>query len=138
MQTLLASLFIAFLFADTSAFAQDSAEGRTECSTKPSHPEMRACLQSKVKASSNELRQAENEMRKALKASDQEPADIKRSNIKFNSSIKQFIRFRRQHCEFIASLSFGGNGQGDLRMSCIFELNAKRIIQIQQASTLLQ
>ncbi len=77
-------------------------------------------------------------MRKLLAAADQEPTYIKRSISEFNSSAKRFNRFRAQQCEFIASLAFGGNGQNDLRLSCLYEMNGQRIAQIKQARELLK
>ena len=138
MRTVPLTLLIVAAFMSISASAQEGAATRTECSGKESHVEMRACLQIKADTSARELRNAENEMRKLLATWDQEPSYIKQSTSEFESSVKQFSRFRAQQCGFIASLAAGGNSQSDLRLSCIYELNTKRIAQIQQARTLLQ
>ncbi len=121
-----------------SALAQEAAAVRAACGADRSHVEMRACLEAKADASSRELRSAQNEMRKLLAAADQEPTHIKRSISEFNSSVKQFSRFRTQQCEFIASLAAGGNGQDDLRLSCLYELNGQRIAQIKQVRELVK
>ena len=133
MQTLLSTLILATAFVSVSASAQEGNAARAECSGKGSHVEVRACLQTNADASARKLRDAEDKMRRSLAAWDQEPEYIKQSTTAFESSVRQFSRFRAQHCEFIASLAAGGNGQSDLRLSCIYELNEKRIAQIQQA-----
>ena len=111
---------------------------RIECSSKGSHVEMRACLQTKANDSLNELRKAEDDMRKALAGWNQDTEDIRQSISRFDTSVKQFNLFRKLQCEFIASLAAGGNGQGDLRLSCIYELNENRITQIEQTKALLK
>lgn len=133
MKTVLPLYFLAAFFGSFPASAQEGVAARTECSGKSSHVEMRACLQEQADASARELRKVEDKMHKSLGAWDQESEYIKRSTSEFDSSVKQFNRFRTQQCEFIASLAAGGNGQDDLRLSCIYELNEKRIIEIQQA-----
>ncbi len=99
---------------------------------------MRACLKTRADASTRELRDIEGKIRKSLAVWDQDPEFIKRSTSEFDSSVKQFSRFRTRQCDFIASLAAGGNGQGDLRLSCIYELNENRITQIMQAQALLE
>lgn len=137
MKTVFPLFFLTALFVNLPSSAQEGTAARTECSGKESHVEMRACLQVQADTSSRELRDVEDKMRKSLRAWDQEPECIKRSTSEFDSSVKQFNRFRTQQCEFIASLAAGGNGQGDLRLSCIYELNEKRIIEIQQVTKAL-
>jgi uncharacterized protein YecT (DUF1311 family) len=114
------------------ASAQEGSAIRKECSGKGSHVEMRACLKTKADESANELRKAEDEMRKTLAKWDQEPGYIRRSTTEFEASVQQFGHYRTHQCEFVASLAAGGNSQGDLRLSCIDELNEKRIAQIRQ------
>lgn len=116
------------------AHAQDAADARLECSVDGrSHPEIRACLKSKADSSLNELHQIEDAMRKALMAWDQDQEVVKRSTNNFESSVKEFVQYRDQQCEFIASLAAGGNSQGDLRYSCGYEMNQKRIDEVKQA-----
>lgn len=138
MQTVFARLFLAAAFISISASAQEGASARAECSAAGSHVETRACLQAKADASARELVSTQDEMFKSLAASDQEPTYIKRSISEFKLSVKQFSRYHAQQCEFIASLAAGGNGQNDLRLSCIYELNRQRISQIQQTKALLK
>ena len=132
-----ALLFLAACVS-ASASAQEAAAARQECSDGRSHVEMRACLQAKAQTSAGELRKAEDEMRRSLMAWREEPIHVKRSLSEFEASLKQFSRYRQQHCELVASLAAGGNGQGDLRLSCIYELNAKRMAQLQQVRNLVQ
>ena len=138
MQTMRVALFLLVACVSIFASAQEIPPARQECSIGRSHIEMRACLQVKVQRSDNELRKVEANMRKSLAAWDQEPVYIKRSTSTFASSVKQFNLFRTQQCEFIASLAAGGNGQGDLRPSCVVDLNEKRIAQIKQAQVHLR
>jgi len=125
------------MFASASTSAQEAA-ARQECSSGRAHSEMRACLQARAEASTRELRKVEAEMRIALKAWREEAAFAKRSASEFEASVKQFSRYQHQQCELVASLAAGGNGQDDLRLSCIYELNVKRMVQIQQAQALVQ
>jgi hypothetical protein len=126
------------LCASVPASAQEAAAARQECSVGRAHSEMRACLQAKVETSIRELGNAEAEMRNALKTWREEVVFAKRSASEFDASVKQFSHYRQQQCNFVASLAAGGNGQGDLRLSCIYEANAKRIVQIRQLQALVQ
>ena len=130
------SLAVAAASIDSSA--QEAAAVRQLCSAGKSHAEVRACLHAKAELSARELRQAEDEMRKAIASWDQEPTDVRKSKAAFESSASEFVRHRQRHCEFAASLAAGGNSQGDLRLSCVYELNGKRIIEIRQARVILQ
>lgn len=138
MQTVRVALFLILASVSMFTSAQEASPARQECSIERSHVEMRACLQVKAQTSANELGNVEANMRKSLAAWDQDPVYIKRSTSIFDSSAKQFTLFRTQQCEFIASLAAGGNGQGDLRLSCVSDLNEKRIAQIKQAQVHLQ
>ena len=115
------------------ARAQDGAAIRKECNPGQSHPEVRACLQAKAEVSAHELRRVEDQLRESLAAWDQEAEYIQRSKTSFEKSVAEFARYRDRQCEFRSSLAAGGNSQGDLRLSCIYELNTERAIQVQQA-----
>ena len=130
-------LFVATIPA-TPSLAQDAAAAREECSAGGSHVEMRSCLLAKEDASASELRNAKEQMRKALRAWDQEPVYRKRSASEFDASVKQFGRYRQQQCELVASLAAGGNSQQDLRLSCLYEMNTKRTQQVQRIRSLVQ
>jgi hypothetical protein len=118
--------------------AQDALEARQQCfAGDRSQVEARACLQSKVDSSTSELHHAEDEMIRTLITSDKEQNYKKRSFSLFDSSVKQFIRYRAQYCEFLASLADGVNSASDIRLSCFFELNQMRIADILQAKTFL-
>lgn len=120
------------------ASAQEAAAVRQECSSGRSHVEMRYCIRAKMEESTRELRRAEDEMRKSLKAWREEPGFVQSSAAKFEDSIKEFHSYRQAQCELSASLAAGGNSQDDFRLSCIYELNSKRVIQINQDRAFVQ
>jgi hypothetical protein len=109
MRYLRTLIFFTILLAPT-AEAQDALEARQECfAGNKSHPEARSCLQSKAELSRVALHHAEVEMLKTLSTWNEDSDYKKRSIAYFDSSIKEFIRYRAQHCKFIASLAAGGN-----------------------------
>ena len=138
MHLLPLTLVFAGSVLSAAAQAQEGAAIRQQCGSGQSHPEIRLCIQTKAEASARELRQIEDEMRKSLTTWDQEAEYIRRSKISFDKSVTEFARHRVRHCEFLSSLAAGGNSQGDLRLSCVYELNTKRILQIQQAKSALR
>jgi uncharacterized protein YecT (DUF1311 family) len=137
MRFLRTLIFFTILLAPTVE-AQDALEARQECfAGNKSHPEARACLQSKAELSRIELHHAEEEMLKTLSTWNEDSDYKKRSIAYFDSSIKEFIGFRAQHCKFIASLAAGGNSAEDIRLSCFVELNQIRVNEILQTHALL-
>ena len=138
MRAVRVALLLLVALAAMPVSAQEAAAVRQECSAGRSHVEMRACLQGRAQESDGELRKTEDELRKALKAWREEPAHVKRSLLEFEASLRQFSRYRQQQCELVASLSAGGNSQDDLRLSCVYELNAKRVLQIRQVQAFVQ
>lgn len=138
MNILYATLLLVTALMSIPASAQEAAVARQECSSARSHVEMRACIRAKMEESARELRKAEDEMRKALRAWREEPRFIQSSAAKFEDSIKEFHRYRQAQCELSASLAAGGNSQDDLRLSCISEVNSKRVAQIKQDRAFVQ
>lgn len=134
----LSVVIILTMLLPQAAKAQDAPEARRECSAGDrSHAEARACLQSKADSSIVELHRVEEGMIKALATRDEERNDKKRNLALFDSTVKQFVRYRAQYCEFLASIAAGGNSAGDIRLSCFYELNQLRIAEILEAQTLL-
>jgi uncharacterized protein YecT (DUF1311 family) len=125
------ALIVAVAIA-SPAGAASALQSLEECSAKSSHVEMRACLEGIADASARELRKAEQAVRKSLASWDEDANYVKASRAAFDASVKEFVSFRKRHCDFMGSLAAGGNGQGDLRLSCRYELNSKRVLELQQ------
>ena len=86
-----------------------------------------------------ELGKTEEKALKQLSKWDTEPNYIALSKSKFEASSKEFIRYRKAHCDFNASL--GGSAIGNAlkmrRLACEVELNARRALQINSSITTL-
>jgi hypothetical protein len=86
----------------------------------------------------NELNRVEAQLLHQLSSWKQEPNFVALSREKFEGSVSEFQRYRERHCEYFSSLAAGGNSQGDLQLSCVTALNAKRIVEIRESIELLQ
>ena len=117
---------------------QDEKFARAECS-EFSQASMRDCLDKKANKSAMELGKTEEKALKQLSKWDMEPNYIALSKSKFEASSKEFIRYRKAHCDFNASL--GGSAIGNAlkmrRLACEVELNARRALQINSSITTL-
>ena len=130
------ALFVPAILA-VSATAAAAASG-PECGQAGSHAEERTCYEKAFQASLAELRQAEGKFLESLQAWDVEPNYKQNTKAKFLVASKQFAAFRAVQCEVAASLAAGGNGAGDLRLSCLVEVTRGQIAAIQAWSASLK
>lgn len=122
---------LAFLAAGP-AVAQRDADADRLCEPG-SHVEQRACLAVEAHKSELRLAKAETDARSALVTVDQNEPERDHAVHQFDRSVPQFRRYRATQCDFIASLAYGGNGQGDLRLLCQIDLNNARIRYLRAA-----
>ncbi len=118
------------LGAPMPLLAQRSADSERVCYAQYSHASQRECLTSRAKESEARLEAAEASARSALLRAGQGTEERALAAQAFDKSVAEYRRYRSQQCEFVASLAFGGNAQGDRRLLCEIELNEGRIRQI--------
>jgi len=125
MNTHFVAVVLAFL-AVGPAVAQRDADADRLCEPG-SHAEQRACLVAEADKSEKRLAQEESAARIALLKMNENEPERTRAVEEFDRSVLEFRRFRSAQCEFVASLAYGGNGQGDRRLLCQIDLNNARI-----------
>ncbi|MFC5475003.1 lysozyme inhibitor LprI family protein [Paraherbaspirillum soli] len=113
---------------------QSERAAREECSAY-SQAGMRECLAKKANASAAELSKAENKVRRTLAKWDEDTKYVNLAKAKFETSNKEFGRYRDAHCAFDVSLGGGaiGNALEIGRLACVFELNSRRAAQLRDA-----
>jgi uncharacterized protein YecT (DUF1311 family) len=95
---------------------------------------IRYCLAGKAKKSQKALRQAEKKVLAAFAQWDEDEKYVKLAKANLAASGKEFIKYRHIHCEFISSLSGGGNSHGMGLYACIAELNYRRAKQLRDVA----
>lgn len=102
----------------------------TECEKLYGHAESRSCLEKLESKIDDQLQETEKHAVGSLLAWDEEE-NYKNLSIKaFLDSIATFRKYQLKQCDFFWSLAAGGNGAGDMRLSCQIELADQRIRQI--------
>jgi len=131
MKTRPLTLLVLLLVAAMPLSAQRSAESERICYALDSHDSQRECLSSRAAQSETRLEAEEAFARSALLHADEDEADRARAVQALDKSAGEYRRYRKEQCEFVASLAFGGNAQEDRRLLCEIELNESRIRQLQ-------
>jgi len=122
------ALVLLLSFACIAAVVQAcAAVPAEECGRKPSHVEERACYLELARSSGAELDRVQRELAGQVERWDQEADDRQRTKSLLLASFERFKAFRAAQCEAEASLAAGGNGAGDMRLSCVARLNRSRI-----------
>jgi hypothetical protein len=105
---------------------------RQECNVGRPHVEVRNCMITRARASTQEVEQAELDLRDTLLSrADKQPA-LKRTAGHYDAAVKDFARFRLHQCEYFASLASGMGPQREARLACTHALNLKRKQQVQE------
>jgi hypothetical protein len=96
---------------------------------------MRDCLARKVEESQKALTSAEQRVVSALSNWDEEKKYIDLAKATFDISSTQFDLYRKDQCEFFASLTGGAAGDAHeiRRLACVAELNGRRAAQLRHA-----
>lgn len=117
---------------------QNELAAREECS-EFSQAGMHDCLAKKVAASELALKKAETKVYNGFTAWGEDAKYITIAKSKFETSKKAFVRYRKAHCEFNASLGGGaiGSALALRRLACLFELNLRRAEQLNSVITTL-
>jgi hypothetical protein len=120
--------------ADTTSPVLGERALREECSAF-SQSGMRGCLEKKAENSQKALRQAEEMVADTLSKWDEDKKYINQAKVKLTASNKDFAKYRKAHCDFLASLSGGGAGNASEigRLACVTELNDRRAGQLRDA-----
>src|SRR5579862_8616816 len=109
------------------AIAQRNARAEQICFKLDSHAAARDCLSTEATQSRVALSTEEASVRSFLVKTDEDEEGRMLAMRAFDKSVAQFRLYRTRQCEFIASLTYGGNGQGDRRYLCEIELNEARV-----------
>lgn len=124
-------LVLLFCFAGVAAVAQACAAAPAEaCGRKRSHAEERSCYAELARSSGAELDRAERALVRQVERWDEEAGYRQRTKSLLLASFDRFRAFRAAQCEAEASLAAGGNGAGDMRLSCMARLNRSRITEL--------
>lgn len=126
------------LISGILALLQNNAFAEDQCFNVASHAETRACLEARAKDSALALTNAESALRSALLNWDQEQQYKTRSISKLDTASTQFQRYRKNQCEFDASLAAGGNAADDRRLLCYIALDEKQAAELQAAQGALK
>lgn len=96
---------------------------------------MRDCLAAKAEASQSALRQAEEMGARMLLRWDEDVQYVKGAKAKLVAANAAFAKYRETQCQFSASLSGGGAGNGHEmgRLACLATLNNRRAEQLREA-----
>jgi uncharacterized protein YecT (DUF1311 family) len=125
MKPLLASLPL--LLAPLPSLGQRSVSADHTCYAREGRVTQRECLTDRAKESEQRLEYTERAVRDAIRRADQERDEVDRALAAFEKTVSGFRRYRKEQCEFVAMLAFGGNAQGDRRLLCEIDLNMSRI-----------
>lgn len=107
-----------------------------DCGTRASsHASERACWIKAAEKSNLLVRSAQESLRKRIKSWDEDAESIERTLVLFDESTKRFSRYRQSQCEFEASAAAGGNGAGDMRLSCQIALDETYLRSLREQST---
>lgn len=118
------------LFTSTGfASAAPDCGGRSS-----SHASERACWVKAAEKSNALVRSAQVSLRERIKNWGEEAGSIERTLVLFDESAKRFNRYRQAQCEFAASTAAGGNGAGDMRLSCQITLNEAYLRSLHEQS----
>lgn len=123
------ALVVLFLLAGLASAAPDCG-GRSS-----SHASERACWIKAAEKSDLLVRSAQESLRKRIKSWDQNAEYMERTLVLFDESTKRFSRYRQSQCEFEASAAAGGNGAGDMRLSCQIALDETYLRSLHEQST---
>ena len=99
------------------------------------HASERACWIKAAEKSKALVHSAQESLRKRIKGWDEDAEYIERTLVLFNESTKRFSRYRQSQCEFEASAASGGNGAGDMRLSCQIDLDETYLRSLRIQST---
>jgi hypothetical protein len=105
-------LLLVFVFQSAAALAVPS------CGDAPSHASERACWTKAANDSAARVKAEQAKQRQRIEHWGQDPPERARSLALFNKAASQFVRFRQAQCDYEASAAAGGNGAGDMNLSC--------------------
>lgn len=112
------------------------ASAAPDCGGRSStHASERACWIKAAQKSKARVDSAQEALRKRIKGWDEDAEFIERSLVLFNESTKRFSRYRQSQCDFEASVSAGGNGADDMRLSCQIALDEAYLRSLHEQST---
>lgn len=102
-----------------------------ECTGLADHATERACWEALARTTTAEVAGTQRTVLSQLDRWDQGQDYRRRTRALLLASFRQFASFRAAQCEAEASLAAGGNGAGDVRLSCEVRLNRGRVAELQ-------
>ena len=111
-----------------------SPNAQAECRWKSdvSHAEYRECLEREANQTNQEILATEQAIVARIRAADEEDGYKNQSIELLRTSGEAFRKYRTAQCEYEASTAAGGNGAGDLRLSCQIELDRAYIERLKE------
>jgi len=129
------AMFLRSLFFLLIATWSAAALSAPPCGNAPDHASERACWIKAAKNSDARVHAAQELQRQRIKHWDQEATFRSSALTFFNKAASTFAHYRQAQCDYEASAAAGGNGAGDMRLSCQVALNEAYLKSLQaQAS----
>jgi uncharacterized protein YecT (DUF1311 family) len=113
-----------------TANAQRSESAAAECFKRGSHPEQRECLLERERKADAGRAAAEQTLLDTIRASGEDPSTVQRVTDLLAKAFTEYQAYRAIHCDAVASLALGGNGESDRRMLCHIELDIRRATEL--------
>jgi hypothetical protein len=123
-------LFVTILSLSSTAESQRAPDVEAACYANAGHADARDCLAARAAEAGSRLKNAEYTFKDGLAKSSADPAEITRAVTAFNLASQQYQRYRKDQCDFVATLAFGGNGGSDRRLLCQIELDNRRLTDL--------
>ncbi len=110
----------------------EAVNAAADCGGKIDHVSERACLQQDAELSDKELNDTLASLNSRIAIWEQTQEYKSRTLRLLNASVKQFTVYRAEQCDYEASAAAAGNGAGDMRFTCIAELNRLYVGRLQE------
>ncbi len=111
------------------------AQSIDRCNSERVHAAQRACLSREALRYNDAVLAAQAVVRKRITAWDEDAGYKARSLKLFSATTRQYQRYRSSQCEFDASAAAGGNGAGDMRLTCQIELDGAYLTDLQNQTS---
>jgi hypothetical protein len=126
------------LLAPIPASSQHNEAAEAECYALRSHAEWTECLEARAQMSAKARLDAEARLRDALEHWDEDSDEKARAKSAYLASAADFTHWRTSQCNFMASLSAGGNSAHDRVLSCEIQLDSDRAAALTAAISSLR
>lgn len=104
----------------------------TPCDRVLDHVSQRTCSEYKATQAAKEVVRLENAVRRSIEAWAQDKDFRVKLLSEFNNAASSYAKYKADACELDRLSAAGGNGAGDMALSCAQELDQAYILRLQQ------